>query len=68
MLLLLLLLFCDVLSWYDIDGLVQDCSISIDNTLEILQSGTKLSLYCIVCIDGLVLDGGNSSGVTTVLH
>ena len=28
-----------------IDGLVQDCSISIANALEILQSCTKLSWY-----------------------
>ena len=29
----------------NIDGLVQDCSISIANTLEILQSCTKPSIY-----------------------
>ena len=28
------------------DGLVQDCSISIANTLEILQSSTKPSMLC----------------------
>ena len=30
---------------HDIDGLVQDCSISIANILEILQSCTKPSIY-----------------------
>ena len=30
---------------YDIDGLVQDCSISIANTLEILQSCTEPSIW-----------------------
>ena len=30
---------------HDIDGLVQDCSISIANTLELLQSCTKPSIY-----------------------
>ena len=30
-----------------IDGLVEDCSISIANALEILQSATKLSKYCV---------------------
>ena len=30
---------------FHIDGLVQDCSISIANTLEILQSCTKPSIY-----------------------
>ena len=29
----------------DIDGLVPDCSISIVNTLEILQTCTKPSIY-----------------------
>ena len=29
----------------DIDGLVQDCSNSIANALELQQSGTKLSIY-----------------------
>ena len=28
-----------------VDGLVQDCSISIANALEILQSCTKPSIY-----------------------
>ena len=36
-----------------IDGLVQDCSNSIANALELLQSCTKLSIYAslrlIVC-------------------
>ena len=38
--------------WYNIcqflvhiDGLVQDCSISMANTLEILQSYTEPSIY-----------------------
>ena len=29
-----------------IDGLVQDCSNSIGNAMELLQSYTKPSLYC----------------------
>ena len=35
---------------YDIDGLVQDCSNSIANALELLQSCTKPSIYCIQAI------------------
>ena len=39
--------FCDSNNGY-IDGLVQDCSISIFNALEILQSCTKPSIwYCL---------------------
>ena len=34
---------------YDIDGLVQDCSNSIANALELLQSCTK-PLICFLCI------------------
>ena len=29
------------MAWHDIDGLVQDCSNSIANALELLQSRTK---------------------------
>ena len=34
----------------DIDGLVQDCSISIANALEILQSWTKPSIAVVTCV------------------
>ena len=30
-----------------VDGLVQDCSNSIANALELLQSCTKSSMYCL---------------------
>ena len=33
--------------WVFLDGLVHDCSISIANTLVILQPGTKPSIYCV---------------------
>ena len=38
--------WCPVISpgWHDIDGLVQDCSKSIANTLKLLQSCTKPSI------------------------
>ena len=32
--------------WLTFDGLVQDCSISIANALELLQSCTELSICC----------------------
>ena len=35
---------CQKLEIYDIDGLVQDCSNSIANALELLQSCTKPSI------------------------
>ena len=51
-----------------IDGWVQDCSISIANALEILQSCTKSSIY--VC--NLMQERRNSkcvnNGVTSLLH
>ena len=34
-----------------IDGLVQDCSNSIANALELLQSCTKLSIYTLPTLD-----------------
>ena len=34
---------------HHVDGLVQDCSISIVNTLEILQSCTELSIWNTLC-------------------
>ena len=42
-----------VLPLYHIDGLVQDCSISIANALEILQSCTEPSIFKrvgIICV------------------
>ena len=51
-----------------IDGLVQDCSNSIANALELLQSCTKPSICCScelfiqnISIGGLEPDCGNSS-------
>ena len=38
-----------VLSYPHIDSLEQDCSISIANMLEILQSCTKLSTWRVGC-------------------
>ena len=38
-----------------IDGLVQDCSISIASTLEILQSCTKTSIYIWQCYNQILL-------------
>ena len=40
-----------------IDGLVQDCSISIANTLEILQSCAKPSICCNVTATGVDYNG-----------
>ena len=37
------------LSQYNTDGLVQDCSISTANTMEILQSCTKPLIYILPC-------------------
>ena len=31
--------------WLHVDGLVENCSNSIANALELLQSSTKLSMY-----------------------
>ena len=36
-----------VIEWHDINGLVQDCSNSIANALELLQSCTKPSIQYI---------------------
>ena len=46
--------------WYYIDGLVQDCSNSIANALELLQSCTKSSIctvYPIKYAHGFVVFG-----------
>ena len=60
---------------YDIDGLVQDCSIPIALAMEVLQSCTKSSIWCFMAlmapmlkvlwsyIDGLVQDGSNSNAL-----
>ena len=37
-----------------IDGLAQDCSISIANALEILQSCTKPSIYVLLSFSELI--------------
>ena len=44
----------------DIDGLVQDCSDPFANTLELLKSYIKPSLWSWDYIDGLVQDWCNS--------
>ena len=40
----------------NIDGFMQDCSISIANTLEILQSCTKPSIYASVDLIMLIIN------------
>ena len=50
--------------WYDIDGLLQNCSISIAIALEILQSCTKPSIctrlivLCFICRDYMKYPNG----------
>ena len=40
-----------VFKFYDIDGLVQDCSNSIAKAVELLQSYPKPSIYIVIVLD-----------------
>ena len=49
--------------WGDIDDLVQDCSISTANTLEILQSFTNPSIYYIIHQNDVILNQTFTYGI-----
>ena len=63
-LILMTILVGCVFTCVHIDGLVQDCSNSIANALELLQSCTKPPIYFCLCMyyggNQLVVDGFNS--------